>query len=53
MTKDGQNTTPVAQGPKTVSVSDWLRTEVTLTVSRWMLVAGGLAALVLLLVALD
>jgi hypothetical protein len=32
---------------------DWLRTPVTVTVPRWTLLAAGLAALVLLLIALD
>ena len=36
-----------------VSVEAWLRAPVTLTLQRWMLLAGGLAALVLPLVALD
>jgi hypothetical protein len=53
MSDDSQNIAPTTQDAKKQSVSDWLQTEITLTVSRWMLVAGGIAALVLLLVALD
>jgi len=41
------------QKPAEVSASTWLRTPITLTVERWMLVAAGIAAVVLLLVALD
>ncbi|WP_439137250.1 hypothetical protein [Roseicyclus sp.] len=38
---------------QTHDVSAWLRETVTLSLPRWALVAAGLAALVLLLVALD
>jgi hypothetical protein len=39
--------------PQTQSLSAWLKSEVTLRLPRWALVAGGAATLVLLLVALD
>jgi hypothetical protein len=39
--------------PQTPSLSAWLKSEVTLRLPRWALVAGGAATLVLLLVALD
>jgi hypothetical protein len=45
-------TRPTAPAPA-FSTSDWLRAEVTLTLQRWMLVAAGFAAFVLVLVALD
>jgi hypothetical protein len=38
---------------QTQSLSAWLKSEVTLRLPRWVLVAGGAATLVLLLVALD
>jgi hypothetical protein len=39
--------------PVPVSPATWLRTPVALTVERWVLVAAGVGALLLLLVALD
>jgi hypothetical protein len=39
--------------PQTPSLSAWLKSEVTLRLPRWALVAGGAATLVLILVALD
>lgn len=38
---------------QTQDASAWLRETVTLRLPRWALVAAGLAAVVLLLVALD
>jgi hypothetical protein len=39
--------------PQPQSISDWLKSEVTLRLPRWALVAGGVAAFALILVALD
>lgn len=50
---ENSETPPAPQAPATVSPSAWLRMPVTLTIERWVLVAAGLAALILLLVALD
>jgi hypothetical protein len=36
-----------------VSPGAWLRTPVAITVERWVLVAAGFGALILLFVALD
>jgi hypothetical protein len=38
---------------KAVSPGAWLRTSVSLTLERWVLVAASAAALVLVLLALD
>lgn len=53
MSDDRRDIAPAAQDTKKLSVQDWLQTEVTLTLPRWMLVAGGGAVLILLLIALD
>ena len=45
-------TRPAAKTPA-FSTAEWLRAEVTLTLQRWMLVAAGFAAFVLVLVAFD
>jgi hypothetical protein len=39
--------------PQPQSFQDWLKSEVTLRLPRWALVAGGVAAFALILVALD
>jgi len=53
------NTTPTPdhddqhKTPDAASVEAWLKAPVTLTVKRWMLLAGGFVVLVLFLLALD
>ena len=45
------NSEPTARASSDVTA--WLRTPMTVTLPRWALLAGAVAAVVLLLVALD
>jgi hypothetical protein len=53
MSKDTSQTGQITRRLDAPSLSQWLRGEVTLTVARWTLLAGGLAAAILLIIALD
>lgn len=53
MSKHPSQTRPITRRLDDPSLSQWLRGEVTLTVTRWTLLAGGLAAAILLIIALD
>jgi hypothetical protein len=54
MTDDTTRSEPHAQTARaSFSAADWLRAEITLRMPRWMILAAGIAAFVLLLAALD
>lgn len=53
MSKKSSQIGPITRRVDAPSLSQWLRGEVTLTGARWTFLAGGLAAAILLIIALD
>lgn len=52
-TPQGSETVTDTRGAGPVAPTTWLRTPITIAVERWVLVAAGFGALLLLLLALD